>query len=427
MGDEQTKICRKCGVEKPLGDFGKRRNECRACGSKYARTRKNGGVDPGVRKVCYFSEEKQERECNICGRVLPFSAFYKSAPAKGGIISACRECFLLRARNKRQVDAEKPRPQTKPPKGKRRKDRINYEKKTQICLGCGETKPFSDFSLSQEGTPKARCKPCMRIVWWKVRNPGKSVEERIPPAYINVELGERECRECNSIKPFSEFNLSPGAAPGGVYSVCADCMNRKTRMAVNKGVDPGPREPSEVDEVLKTKRCRRCKETKPFNAFVKNSGGAAGLTSWCQACIVQASKENPQCRLKSSIRNNVMQAVKKRVKGIDTNIVQKLRRIYAFGCSLPVLVFYLESQFHVNRRSGEMMTWENYGKREDGSEGWEVDHIKPLFSFDLTDPEQFKAAAHVSNLQPLWMLDNFAKHTKIMTQDEARCAYKGRD
>lgn len=48
------------------------------------------------------------------------------------------------------------------------------------------------------------------------------------------------------------------------------------------------------------------------------------------------------------------------------------------------------------------MSWENYGQ-------WEVDHIKSLASFDLTDPIQLAEACNFSNLQPLWALDNNRK------------------
>lgn len=66
------------------------------------------------------------------------------------------------------------------------------------------------------------------------------------------------------------------------------------------------------------------------------------------------------------------------------------------GCTIGELLVYLEAQFAPG------MTWDNYGE-------WELDHIKALSLFDLTDPVQFKEAANYKNLQPLWKVDNQKK------------------
>jgi hypothetical protein len=70
------------------------------------------------------------------------------------------------------------------------------------------------------------------------------------------------------------------------------------------------------------------------------------------------------------------------------------------GCSFEEFCQYLESQFKVG------MTWEN--RRQ-----WHIDHIKPLSSFDLSDPEQYKIAFHWTNCQPLWAVENMRKGSKI--------------
>lgn len=71
------------------------------------------------------------------------------------------------------------------------------------------------------------------------------------------------------------------------------------------------------------------------------------------------------------------------------------------GCDAEFLKSHIEKQFKCG------MSWGNYGYR-----GWHVDHIRPICSFDLSDPQQHKAAFHYSNLQPMWGRDNFAKGGK---------------
>ena len=61
---------------------------------------------------------------------------------------------------------------------------------------------------------------------------------------------------------------------------------------------------------------------------------------------------------------------------------------------------------HIERQFSDGMSWENYGK-------WHVDHIRPIASFDLSDPSEQRKAFHYLNLQPLWAQDNRRKAAKL--------------
>jgi hypothetical protein len=74
------------------------------------------------------------------------------------------------------------------------------------------------------------------------------------------------------------------------------------------------------------------------------------------------------------------------------------------GCSIDQLKQYLESQFVEN------MNWDNYGF---GNDKWNIDHIIPCASFDLTLKENQYKCFHFTNLQPLWQIDNFEKKAKL--------------
>jgi len=72
----------------------------------------------------------------------------------------------------------------------------------------------------------------------------------------------------------------------------------------------------------------------------------------------------------------------------------------SLGCTIVELKIYLESKFQPN------MSWDNYGE-------WHLDHIKPLASFDLNNPDEYAKACHYTNLQPLWAIDNIKKSDSL--------------
>lgn len=71
---------------------------------------------------------------------------------------------------------------------------------------------------------------------------------------------------------------------------------------------------------------------------------------------------------------------------------------FAVGYTRDDLINHLERQFK------DGMSWDNYGE-------WHVDHVVPQdrFHYSSIDDEQFKACWAMSNLQPLWALDNIRK------------------
>lgn len=72
------------------------------------------------------------------------------------------------------------------------------------------------------------------------------------------------------------------------------------------------------------------------------------------------------------------------------------------GCDFETLKTYIEKQFKPG------MTWDNYG-----TEGWQIDHIKPCAAFDMTNPQQVAECFNYKNMQPLWRWENQEKSDKL--------------
>ena len=99
-------------------------------------------------------------------------------------------------------------------------------------------------------------------------------------------------------------------------------------------------------------------------------------------------KNDPIFKITSNLRNRVRKAI----KGIN----KSKTTIELIGCSAEEFKTYIEKKF----KKG--MNWNNYGD-------WELDHIKPCCSFDLTDLEQQKLCFNYSNTQPLWKKEHRQK------------------
>lgn len=113
-------------------------------------------------------------------------------------------------------------------------------------------------------------------------------------------------------------------------------------------------------------------------------------------------KENDYKRRRSDIQWKLRQSLRVRLNKAIRNEQKVGSAVEDLGCTIDELKIYLENQFQ------EGMSWENWKH-----DGWHIDHIKPLASFDLEDPEQFKQACHYTNLQPLWCYDNLSKGSKL--------------
>lgn len=105
--------------------------------------------------------------------------------------------------------------------------------------------------------------------------------------------------------------------------------------------------------------------------------------------MVSRYNNDIQFKIKNNLRSRFYHIIKDKIK---YKSVLKL-----LGCSIDDFKQHLESQFLPE------MTWDNHG------EIWEIDHIKPCASFDLTKLEEQEKCFHYSNLQPLFKTTEIAE------------------
>ncbi len=107
--------------------------------------------------------------------------------------------------------------------------------------------------------------------------------------------------------------------------------------------------------------------------------------------------------VRAKIRNDESFAISNRMR-VKLHDVLNLRysdkaSIRLFGCDRAQLMAHLESQFKPG------MDWSNHTKN-----GWHIDHILPVCSFDLTDEVQKNKCWHYTNMRPAWADENRRKN-----------------
>ena len=106
-------------------------------------------------------------------------------------------------------------------------------------------------------------------------------------------------------------------------------------------------------------------------------------------------KENPEFLLRYRLRGRMRHALKGTLKAAKT--------MELIGCSSAELRQHIEKTWKPN------MNWSNYGF---GQGKWQIDHVRPLVSFSLSDPAQQREAFHFSNLSAEWWEVNSSKSGK---------------
>lgn len=214
--------------------------------------------------------------------------------------------------------------------------------------------------------------------------------------------GNKKCAKCLVVKPVEDFYVHKGACDGR-HCQCKACRYQVTKSYVQS--KPGKanlraagfkRRRSEKGK-LQTRLAHLQRDyNKPERVQWEKEYAQLPHVKEANRQKMQKVRSTPQGKITSILRSR-MYSVIKRQGGYKAGKMYQL-----LGCSWEEFQEYFEAKFTAD------MTWENHGKV------WHVDHIKPLVLFDLTKPEEYTAACHYSNLQPLLAKDNLQKGSKYV-------------
>jgi hypothetical protein len=221
------------------------------------------------------------------------------------------------------------------------------------------------------------------------------------------------CPTCKVEKNVEGYNKNK-SRKDGLSRECRECCH------INHDKHYYSKKSPRLNENLKEgyKICTNCKEELPIKYFNIQKGGRFGVSGECKTCLKERNfiwRENggkewennwaknkkqtdPQFKLKTLLRGRLLDALKRHTKGGKVNKTHSA--IILIGCTIDEYKIYLEKQFKPD------MNWGNHGKI------WEIDHILPCDSFDLTKEEEQHGCFNYKNTQPLYKSENRSKGNK---------------
>jgi len=245
---------------------------------------------------------------------------------------------------------------------------------TKKCAKCECEKSIELFSWQnkKQNKRKSRCKECHNFDQRQYNARVRAL--RKPKPKLEVPEGCMYCRVCEQTKTKEEFYPSHRER---VESRCIACL--KEISAKRHKETYQDKKQYYVDYYQKNKERRKKWQTE----YRHTERGKESNNKF---------KSKPEQRIRKRQAERVKQALRRK------NIDKCHTTLKYIGCTAKELKQHLESQFK------EGMNWENYG-----FEGWHIDHIRPISSFDLTDPDQQLECFNYKNLQPLWAEENLSK------------------
>lgn len=190
------------------------------------------------------------------------------------------------------------------------------------------------------------------------------------------------CRICTQPKPLKDF--ARRGKDGKRRSECKDC-----KRDIDREYQLGYRATPHHKSYRASWRAKNAKRIRAYNREWLNRPESRERKRARDRKDYETRRQSLTLRL----HYNFSRRINASLRGQGNTNWEKL-----IGYSLKQLKAHLESLFAPG------MSWKNYGE-------WHIDHTRPVSTFYFSDYDcpDFKACWALSNLQPLWGVDNCSK------------------
>lgn len=212
----------------------------------------------------------------------------------------------------------------------------------------------------------------------------------------------KACKKCGEHKPLStEFWTPQKLGKYGFTSKCRTCSAAEA--AVRR---------SRPDQLARQKAWRDANRDylERYNAAYRKAGysSTADTAAWRAANLEHARNSEARRRRDRRARDPAF-----RLKGRISARLYSMLHAKAGRRTEELLGYTMKAlRDHIERQFTKGMSWEALARGE-----IEIDHIRPVASFDIDSPEHpdFMACWGLPNLRPMWAPENRAKGDKVTT------------
>ena len=334
----------------------------------------------------------ETKTCSKCGLELDLSEFSKRA--SGSLNARCKTCC---------------------------RGAVRIQKS---CVVCGTTFPATDKSTKKFCSPECKTKNDISKQSEKYSEARKGRDEKdelqrqqnkidFPDIFAELKdlpSSRAEAKLSGDSLFFTGLKCKNGhLAPKRSHnSLCVECAEERNKESYDRFKN-SERYVTWLKESNTMAKKRRKEDTEYRNQVNNRSKQWAAKNRDYLADYMRTQRiENPQYlirdRLQSRLNYVLQNAGNKKSDHLENYL----------GCTCEELASWIESQFSAE------MNWNNKGT-------WNVDHVRPCASFDLTDDAQAKVCFNWRNMKPLGEFENKSKKDSYEPHNEVEWAYMMRE
>lgn len=293
---------------------------------------------------------------------------------------------------------------------------VDSSSATHVCPKCGVAKPLTLEFYAKYPRKKDRpahwrksiCRECYNNTYREAARKRMQMFVATPEGRLRSRQLSSECKKRKKEKDLNAWRLIR--------------QEETRRRAERKGISYIPRElrtqESTIKKFIESGWISAKQKLKNF----LDSSSDEEITCWYAALgkpwsnprLTEAESYRMRYRLdlEFAIHERMRRQVKKAATndGVSVLIWRALKQNGESPKTTEMLGYTIaELRTHIERQFTKGMTWNKFMNGE-----IHIDHIRPKASFDLLDPDQWRACWSLPNLRPLWAKENIAKRNKIL-------------